>query len=118
MKSETRHTAHARRHPRLRRRGAPAAVICCLAFGALMLGAPAGAATSYRARGAPTAPAQGGVTPSDRSHSSIAPLTLATFDVTNLATGETDVSSTQVVTPSTGCAQNQSFICLTTGLGG
>jgi hypothetical protein len=118
MKSENRHTVHARRRARLRAGGAPAVVICCLAFSALMLGAPAGAATSYRAHGAPAAPAQGGVTPNDRSHSSIAPLTLATFDVTNLATGETDVSTTQSVSPSTGCLQNQSFICLTTGLGG
>jgi hypothetical protein len=123
MKTEKRYVAGSRRLPRLRLGGTLAAVTCCLALSALMLGAPAGASTSYRAHGASAAPTQGNATggavnPKDRGGSAAAPLTLATFDVTNLATGDTDVSTTAVVAPSTGCAQNQSFICLTTGSDG
>ena len=118
MKTEIPYGERQRRRPRVRLGGTLAALTCCLTFSGLLFGSPAGASTSYRGHGAPAAPPPGGTVNANlEHHSSATPLTLATFNVTNLATGNTDVSTTAVVTPSPGCAQNQSFICLTTGSG-
>ena len=122
MKSRTWSMPHGRRRSNFRLAAVSLAMMG-LALASAALSAPAGAASTYRTHGSagpvvPAGTANANANAKSLGHDAATPLTLATFDVTDLATGDTTVTTTAVVTPSTGCSQNQSFICLTTGVGG
>jgi hypothetical protein len=89
------------------------AALSTLAF-TVALSAPAGAVASRTDTA--FGPHDAGVTPhaSVRAHD-VAPLTQANIVVTDLSTNQATVYSTSSVSPATGCAQNQTFICLTLG---
>jgi hypothetical protein len=87
-------------------------VLCTLVLG-LSLGAPAGAVASRSSDAFVSK--DPGVASHASPRSDVAPLTLANIVVTDLSTNQSTFASTSSIAPTNGCAQNQTFICLTLG---
>jgi hypothetical protein len=83
---------------------------------AMTIGVGASAAASWQPHGGVISPAVTSPAATARAHD-VTPLTQANIVVTDLSTNDSTVFQTSSIVPSSGCAQNQTFICLTLGSG-
>ncbi len=84
---------------------------------ALTVGVGASAAASWQPHGGALSPAVTSPAAATARPHDLTPLTQANIVVTDLSTNDSTVFQTSSVVPSSGCAQNQSFVCFTMGSG-